>query len=165
MLINVAQLLKENIGSTRTIQINESIISNDINDINDIEGILSLTRTKYGILVEGRLTGNVSSICNRCLSPFICCVDFGLAEEFLQTVNILNGSLFPNSSEYFTIDRNHNLDLSDAIIQYALLAMPMKLICRQDCAGICSNCGDNLNEGSCTCTIRSSGQCKVKSVH
>jgi uncharacterized protein len=154
MFINVAQLLKENIGSSRIVQINEPVVDKDIRDV---EGELSLLRTKYGILVEGKLTANISSTCSRCLSPVNHRVNFALAEEYFQTVNIINGSFLRNNPENFTIDRNHNLDLIDAVIQYSSLALPMKLLCRPDCAGICSCCGDNLNEGSCTCKIKSSG--------
>jgi uncharacterized protein len=35
--------------------------------------------------------------------------------------------------------------------QYALLAIPMKPLCREGCAGLCPTCGRNLNQGPCDC--------------
>jgi len=32
-----------------------------------------------------------------------------------------------------------------------LLALPMGLVCREDCKGLCSSCGQPLNEGACDC--------------
>ena len=45
------------------------------------------------------------------------------------------------------------LDLREAIRQNLLLALPMKALCRENCAGLCSQCGKDLNEGSCDCVF------------
>ena len=64
-----------------------------------------------------------------------------------------SGSLLslPDEPGCFTIDEHHILDLTEAVRQYALLALPMKPLCRQDCAGLCPTCGHNLNQGGCGC--------------
>ncbi|MBM3157836.1 MAG: DUF177 domain-containing protein, partial [Chloroflexi bacterium] len=49
------------------------------------------------------------------------------------------------------INENHILDLSEAIRQYTIMALPMKPVCREDCAGLCPHCGRNLNLGPCKC--------------
>ncbi|GAC1447213.1 MAG: hypothetical protein PVSMB4_01990 [Ktedonobacterales bacterium] len=51
----------------------------------------------------------------------------------------------------FPIDQNHLLDLREAIRQNLLLALPMRTICREECAGLCPQCGHNLNAGPCGC--------------
>ena len=50
-----------------------------------------------------------------------------------------------------SIDEQHTLDLTEAVRQYALMATPMKALCKKDCAGLCQTCGKNLNEGKCHC--------------
>ena len=55
------------------------------------------------------------------------------------------------NGEYFHIDQNHTLDLSEAVRQYSSLGIPMKPVCGDDCAGLCPACGVNLNEGACVC--------------
>jgi uncharacterized protein len=52
----------------------------------------------------------------------------------------------------FAIDDGREIDLSEAVRQYILLAMPMKPLCREDCAGLCPRCGCNRNIDSCDCS-------------
>jgi uncharacterized protein len=44
------------------------------------------------------------------------------------------------------------IDIADDVRQTLLLSVPLKLLCREDCAGLCPQCAQNLNEGACTCT-------------
>ena len=162
MQINVSQLLKESIGSSRAVEINEPAIGKDMDYI---KGRLSLIKTECGILVKGQLTAKLFATCSRCLRPFDNSLDFGFAEEFFRSWDISSGSSLDNSSECFTIDRNHNIDINGVIVQYISLAKPVKSICRSDCPGICPSCGQNLNEGKCMCNIESLGQYKIKSVN
>jgi uncharacterized protein len=43
------------------------------------------------------------------------------------------------------------LDLSDDVRQTILLAVPLKLLCREECRGLCPHCGTDLNVGTCSC--------------
>jgi uncharacterized protein len=43
------------------------------------------------------------------------------------------------------------IDLADDVRQTVLLSFPLKNVCREDCRGLCSRCGKNLNEGPCDC--------------
>jgi len=45
------------------------------------------------------------------------------------------------------------IDLSGDVFEYAELALPMKKLCYDDCKGMCSKCGKNLNEVSCNCDL------------
>jgi len=42
--------------------------------------------------------------------------------------------------------------LEDVLREQLLLAVPLKLLCREDCKGLCPSCGQNLNQGDCGCT-------------
>lgn len=44
------------------------------------------------------------------------------------------------------------IDIREDVRQTLLLAVPLKLLCREDCAGLCPHCAKNLNEGPCDCT-------------
>ncbi len=74
---------------------------------------------------------------------------------FYPSIDILTGlpQGLPeeDASSSFTIDEHHILDTSEMIRQYCLLAIPMKPLCRVDCAGLCPDCGANLNENKCQC--------------
>jgi uncharacterized protein len=43
------------------------------------------------------------------------------------------------------------IELSEALREHILLSLPMHQICQEDCAGICPQCGQNRNTGSCDC--------------
>jgi len=151
MQINVSQQLKESIGSVRNYEVNEAIDIAGGNSL--VQGEVSLMRTNRGILAKGTLHTEVEATCSRCLSLFDYPLTLNIEEEYIPSVDIVSGVPLssPEESGNFTIDENHVLDLADAIRQYALLAIPMKPLCREDCAGLCPSCGQNLNQRPCGC--------------
>ena len=149
--INVSQQLKDPIGSVREY---------DINDIVDItgadgraEGKVTLTRTDRGILVNSIVRMEIELGCSRCLSLCNYPLTLRIAEEYFPTIDILTSApmVVPDDSGFFTIDEHHILDLTEAIRQYTVLAVPMKPLCSGNCAGLCPSCGHNLNQGECGC--------------
>lgn len=149
--INVSQQLKEPIGARRSYPVNDIV---DIAGINSmVHGEVRLTRTEQSILVEGTLYTALRSTCSRCLSLFNCPLTLNIEEEYFPTTDVVSGAslTLPEEPGYFTIDEHHTLDLTEAVRQYALLAIPMKPLCREDCAGLCPSCGHNLNQGPCNC--------------
>ena len=151
MEINVSQLLKAPIGAKRDYEVSEVFAIADSDSM--VQGEVRLMRTDRGILANGTLHTEVEAICSRCLSLFNCPLALNIEEEYFPVTDVVSGTLLPMPGEpgCFTIDEHHVLDLTEAIRQYALLAIPMKTLCRQDCAGLCPNCGHNLNEGPCNC--------------
>ena len=149
--INVSQQLKSPVGSTRDYEVAEVV---DIADGDSmVEGKVILVYTDRGILAKARLHTEVELTCSRCLSSFNYPLRLNFEEEYFPVTDVVSGvSLsLPDEPGSFTIDEHHVLDLTEAIRQYALLATPMKPLCREDCAGLCSNCGHNLNQGPCDC--------------
>jgi len=118
-----------------------------------VEGKVRLVRTDRGILARARLYTEVEVTCSRCLSLFNYPLALNIEEEYFPIIDIVNDNSLslPEESGCFTIDEQHILDLTEAIRQYALLAIPMKPLCREDCAGLCPICGHNLNQGPCGC--------------
>ena len=45
----------------------------------------------------------------------------------------------------------YNLDVDKLLYNEILIGWPMKILCREDCKGICNMCGQNLNKGTCDC--------------
>jgi uncharacterized protein len=154
MQINVSQLLREPVGSSREYRLDEAI---DIGESKGcpVKGTISLMHTPESILARFKVTTEVELGCSRCLSKYGSRLDLKFEEEFLPTVDAVSGTPLPAPDEgAFTIDEHHVLDTSDAIRQYAVMAIPMKPLCREDCAGLCPTCGKNLNEGPCGCPKR-----------
>jgi uncharacterized protein len=157
MQINVAQLLKETTGATRSYDIDGVVRSDDGQEC-PVQGNVSLTRAGRGLLAKGSFTCRSQLTCGRCLNSFAHSSLFNVEEMFYPSLDILTGLpvALPDedASSSFTIDEHHILDMSEMIRQYSLLAIPMKPLCRVDCAGLCPDCGADLNETMCHCVRR-----------
>ena len=153
MQINVSQLLREPIGSTRDYQLNEVIDIASDGKGSLVQGEARLLRIQRSILAKCTLSTDVELTCSRCLSLFRHPLTLNFEEEYMPTVDIVSGVPLPLLEEAgtFTIDEHHILDLTEATRQYTMLAIPMKPLCHEDCAGLCPNCGHNLNRGRCDC--------------
>jgi len=154
MPINVSQLLKASIGSRRSYEVGETINIAGGNSV--VQGKVGLMRTDRSILVKGTLRTEVEVTCSRCLSLFSRPLTLNIEEEYFPIIDVVSGAplSLPEEPGCFTIDEHHILDLTEAIRQYMLIAIPMKPLCREDCAGLCPSCGHNLNEGPCNCLPR-----------
>jgi len=153
MQTNVSQLLQEPIGSTREYEIDDPAgILGDGKEYN-VKGQCRLMRTRRGILVKCALATEVELNCGRCLTIFRHPLKISFEEEFLPIIDVTSGVPLPQGEETgaFMIDEHHILDLMEPARQYALTAIPMKPLCRADCAGLCQKCGKNLNKGACDC--------------
>jgi len=153
MRINVSQQLKSAIGSRRSYKIKDTVAI--AGGDSPVEGEAVLVRTDRGILVEAKLRTSVELICSRCLTPFQYPITLNIAEEYLPTADIVSGAPLdlPDEPGSFAIGKSHVLSLVEAIRQHTLLAVPMKPLCRRDCAGLCPTCGHNLNKGRCHCPV------------
>jgi uncharacterized protein len=151
--INVSQLLKSSIGSVREYEISDNVDISGEGDNSLIEGNVKLTRTNRGVLVQGSFHTKIKIECSRCLNTFDYPLNVEVEEEFFPVIDVVSGIPLPLPEEpgYFTIDEHHILDLTEVVRQNALLAMPMKPLCREECPGICANCGQDLNQGACNC--------------
>lgn len=147
MQINVAQLLKSPVGEVRNYP-----ISGSIRDSHPIQGDVKLVRTNRSILVTGRFTTVVKEICSRCLEEFEYVSTFDIEEEYSPQRDIFKGlPLQEVDEETFCIGEDHTLDLSEALRQNLVLNLATKPVCRPECAGLCHQCGSNLNHTLCNC--------------
>jgi len=152
---NVAQLLKEPIGATREKSIEADIRALDeaIKPLGLLTGHVNLLRTDAGILVRGWVRVEVELLCSCCLTPFAWPLEVVLEDEFRPSVLIGVTKVARDEivDPALRIDEHHVLDLRELIRQQLLLALPMHPLCRPDCAGLCPQCGQDLNEGPCEC--------------
>jgi uncharacterized protein len=154
MQLNVSQLLKDGVGARRTYTLDETIDPLQETDTTRVLGKVVLTRTIDGVWANGKMKANASGSCIRCLSNLIYFVSFELDEEYLSAIDIISGTPIKNMDHpdgSFIISSQHILDLSEAVRQCVIIREPMKLLCVNDCAGLCSNCGVNLNTLNCHC--------------
>jgi uncharacterized protein len=151
---SVSQLLQEPTGATRYHELDDAqLVIDDMLRMEPVQGKLRLTRTPKGVLADAKLHGAVELECGRCLTLYRQPIKLEFSEEYYQTVNVNTGARLPKPEEEdaFLIDETHKLDLADAMREYVLLNLPPAPHCREDCKGLCPQCGHNLNEGPCAC--------------
>ena len=157
---NVAQLMKDPVGSYRHVdvvadleELAPEIDLAESDEPSTIAGRVRLMRTNQGVLVQGVLTGETHVACARCLDPVPVDLDVQLEEVFVPTIDMATGkSIKPEEEDQaLWIDEHHILDLSEVLRQDVLLEVPTHALCKEDCRGLCPECGTNLNEASCEC--------------
>ena len=87
-----------------------------------------------------------SASCARCASP--------MNEKFeTQVEKVIVASLEneDTDTENYIIATETVLDLDELMLEFIQLEMPMRFLCREDCAGLCQKCGADLNLGDCGC--------------
>lgn len=155
MLYNVAQLMKASVGTSLEYTIHEDTtqLDEDLKVIGPIDGHVRIRRTNQGLLVDGWVDLTLELTCTRCLKTFEQLTHVPFMEQFYPTVDILTGIALPPTEEedVFPIDDHHLIDLTEAIRQQTLLTLPMVTLCAEDCAGLCPQCGHDLNLGPCDC--------------
>ena len=85
-------------------------------------------------------------MCDRCAAPFVREVMYPV--EAILTADADSGDY--ESPWVFPLEDDH-ADLDDILTTAFVLNMDSKLLCREDCKGVCFRCGANLNEAACTC--------------
>jgi uncharacterized protein len=154
MQYNVAQLLKEPIGSSRVYSLDETFSDRE-GLVDRVAGRVHLMRTHQGILATADLDIVALLTCGRCLAEHPRNLWLSIEEEFYPVVDINTGRRVsaPPGSEGCRIDQAHTLELSEVLRQYIITNSPMKPLCRSDCAGLCQSCGADLNRQQCRCSL------------
>src|SRR5205814_8305163 len=118
-----------------------------------VSGQVRLRHINQGLLVDGQVDLTVELICTRCLKTFEQELHLELDERFRPTVDVVTGVPLPaiEEDDVFPIDDHHQVDLTEPVRQHLLLAIPIATVCKEDCAGLCSQCGKDLNLGPCEC--------------
>ena len=153
MYINVSGLTREISGSTRSHEIDERCDLLDGSGPRRVCGTVRLLRTDKGIWLSASLDTHTDSICSRCLAEYVQPLHMAIEEEFLLAIDPFTGTRTSRreDDQLFHVGQDQVLDLTEPAIQYAAMNMPMKPICRDECAGMCLDCGVDLNELPCAC--------------
>ena len=153
MLINISDALSE---PHRTVD--ETVVS-DLKQVRIGRELFPVTelspvhlRVEYAgerkLHITGEAELKTSIPCGRCLKE----VPTSLVLSIEKNVNTDPESAIDDdeSDEANYIDGYH-LDVEQLLYNEILVGWPMKVLCSEDCKGICSVCGQNLNEGTCDC--------------
>lgn len=112
---------------------------------------IELTVTHVGkkeITIRAKADVVIQIPCDRCLADVD--TEFHLDIQRGVDLNLTEEDRRNELDECSYLD-GLQLDVDRLVFDEILLNWPMKVLCREDCRGICKRCGQNLNEGSCDC--------------
>lgn len=99
-------------------------------------------RNVVGVMTfRATVSGICNAVCDRCLEPAVLPL-----EAELKTVLTLE-----SSDDDSVAVEGGKIDLEKTAYDALVLALPTKVLCREDCLGLCPSCGKNLNDGDCGC--------------
>ena len=105
--------------------------------------------------LEGTVRAELELPCSRCLEPFRMPVDATFSLRYLPASAMTNANDQEREVEAEDLETSYyhddQIDLNELLREQFYLALPMKPLCREDCKGLCPQCGTNLNTGSCDC--------------
>jgi uncharacterized protein len=126
----------------------------------------TLQRTSGGVLLQGNTDLPLVSSCKRCASEVHLTVPVRFTLNLVQAEparertsdaseadpsdNDFSGSFDLAEADLDTY-QGKTIDLDPIVREQVLLALPMQVVCREDCRGLCGMCGQNLNETTCDC--------------
>lgn len=123
----------------------------------DVDGVYPF---KTPVVVTAKATNRASLItlvinahfdysrdCDRCGEPYTRDMNMSFEHRLIQT-------LADEENDDYIETPDFTLELDDVVISDIFLSLPSKNLCRDDCKGLCQICGQNLNNGECSCDKR-----------
>lgn len=108
---------------------------------------LKLEFSSQRIYVSGEVKTQIIHPCDRCLEPVKVDIDGKVEAVYIQNEKVKDVEEVMNEIGVFYYNPAMEfLDLTDRVVESILLEIPMKILCKPDCKGLCSHCGTNLNE-------------------
>lgn len=147
LVINISRLSEGIHNYHLNIESSSLDLDERFNDDIDLDVVLDKTSTQ--ILLKTEIDTNGNFECDRCLTHFSHHIHTAYTLMYLYQAQD-----FALENEIQIINKDTvYIDITDDVRQYILLAIPIKLLCKEDCKGLCPRCGKNLNEGNCNCEI------------
>ena len=115
----------------------------------NIEVDVEINRTHNQLILDSSILVNTVFECDRCTALF----NRPLHTEY-EMVYMMGVEPVDTESDniaYLSAEAD-SIDISDDVRDFTILAVPMKKLCSEECKGLCSRCGKNLNEGDCSCS-------------
>jgi uncharacterized protein len=147
MKLDVKSLVNAPVGDTESLsielfkeQIDEEVLAERI------RGNVILTKLEDEILA--RFTGNakLDVSCDRCAGDMSLEIPFKFSQEYVLDKDT-------EDEDKLIVSNRFEIELIEPLRQELLAAIPVKKLCKDDCAGICLGCGANLNSEKCTCKV------------
>lgn len=147
MLIELNNIFN-NDGSCVQLNYQMSLTDYELNGVFPFQSpvcVVGSVANKAGIVtLKAEASFTYSGNCDRCAEPF--CRDYRVKMEHTLALHLEN-----EENDAFLLVENGVLDVDELALSDILLALPTKMLCEEDCKGLCPFCGQNLNQSHCNC--------------
>lgn len=122
--------------------------------VNSIEGLsveVEVNKTEDEFYCRGTVECLATIECVRCLDPYN--IELSQDIDFFAVAETSARTSRHSDAEDYVVFQGQDMvaRLDDIVRQAIILALPSKPLCKEDCAGLCPECGANLNRGGCSC--------------
>jgi uncharacterized protein len=111
----------------------------------------SLEKTSTQLLLHTVIEAKALFECDRCLDEYETTLKTQYSMVYVVDERSMDGVREEDEIRVLSADTNY-IDLDDDVRQFLLLTVPQKLLCKENCEGICSVCGGNKNHTQCECS-------------
>lgn len=140
--INVGFIIHEEVGNHYDFPFEFDKIKLEDLELRNFSGVVNVGKTPQGLVVQGEFSARTPLECVRCLTTFEHELKWSFTElyAFDKRSETDSGLILPEDA---------HIELGVLLREYAILEIPISPICKEDCKGLCSECGQNLNEKDC----------------
>ena len=141
--LNVGFIVHEEIGYSHSfpLEYDEAVFGDDL-ALENFNAMIVIDRTQQGLVVQGDFSGDTTLECVRCLKTYTQHLQGDWTELYAFNEKSMSesGLLMPDDG---------HIDFAPVLREYALLEVPIKALCKPNCKGLCSECGQDLNVKDC----------------
>src|SRR5665647_1082721 len=157
MIVSVAEL-KRLVGDQKFAHWQEEIAHFDLSDLDmqllqPVDAFIVVTNAVDRFLITGKAAAKLQLTCCRCLTEFQQEMAFELSEQYLfvPVADVEDDDSAEEEDRFLPVLAADQIDVSRLLIETFFSQLPMKSLCKEECLGLCDQCGANLNEGPCDC--------------
>ena len=147
LVVEIADLRRGPVRVAGQLSRSDPALKNAVGLVGPIQvtGVLTWTGDEQ-FYWRGGLAAPMEFECGRCLGSAAADIEVSVEALFTHDPDVLD-----DPSVYPLAQGSTSIDLRPAVCEELILAAPAFPICREDCRGLCRQCGNDLNEGSCDC--------------
>jgi len=110
---------------------------------------LTVEKLEREIQLRGRIDTSFEGVCDRCLKQIVTPLSPAFALHYVFTE--ADAGRFDPAETQILAPGTASVDIADDVRQVVQLTVPLKILCKDTCKGLCPQCGKDLNEGPCDC--------------
>ena len=149
MRLGLSQIIDrpgESVSYSAVVDLSDLQYGNSFPVTEPVKAVGTVRNTAGVLVMKGTIVTCIHGICDRCAAEFDRDVEIPI--DAVLVTELANEE---NEDEWVFTLEGDSADLEDIVRTTFVLNMDSKLLCSDDCQGLCCRCGKNLNNGPCSC--------------